>query len=169
MARPAAEDFPAYFAGYIQQVVPDTIQEVANTYAEPLKVFFTGLPESKADYAYAPGKWTLKDLLQHIIDTERVMAYRLLRIARNDKTPLAPFDENSYAANAKAASRSFTSLKDEFVAVRNATDQLLGSLGETEINNEGIASNHRVTANAIGYIIFGHMLHHKKVVTEKYL
>lgn len=169
MPRPQAADFPEYFGRYIAQVQADSLSEAVGIYANTLLDFYTQLPEEKAAYRYAPGKWTLKELLQHVVDTERIMSYRLLRIARGDKSPLASFDEDSYAAASLANERSFQSIKDEFTALRKATDLLIQSLGEAQLSNEGVASNMPVKANAIGFIIFGHMLHHKQVLEERYL
>lgn len=169
MSRPQAGDFPPYFEGYISKVQTESAKKLAAQYGKALEAFYTGLPETKADYAYAPGKWTVKDLLQHIVDTERIMSYRLLRIARKDETPLASFDEKSYAENANAAGRSFTAIKEEFLAVRKSTDLLLQSLQPAQLAYAGIASGNRMTANALAYIIFGHMLHHKSVIEERYL
>jgi uncharacterized damage-inducible protein DinB len=169
MSRPQASDFPAYFSRYISQVDADNIHDGITKYAKSLADFYTGLPEDKADYAYAPGKWTLKELLLHVIDAERIFSYRVLRIARKDKTPLASFDENSYADNSLATERSFASIKEEFLAVRKSTDLLLASLNETQLSEQGVSSNLPVTANALAYIIFGHMLHHKQVLEERYL
>jgi hypothetical protein len=168
MSRPAAGDFPPYFARYIARVEADSIAEAIDQYAAEMEVFYTGLPEDKADYAYAPGKWTLKELLQHVIDAERIFAYRILRISRNDSTPLPSFDEDSYVLYSGAASRSFASIKEEFIAVRKSTDLLLRSLTEEQYKRSGVASNLPVTVNAIGFILFGHLLHHKQVLHEKY-
>jgi uncharacterized damage-inducible protein DinB len=169
MSRPKPTDFPEYFGRYIARVEADNLHHAVTTYAAGLESFYTSLPDHKADYAYAPGKWTLKDLVQHVIDAERIFAYRILRIARKDQTPLASFDENSYAANSLASQRSFADIKQEFAAVRKSTDLLIASLNESQLAEQGISSNNPVTANAIGYIIYGHMLHHKKVLEEKYL
>jgi hypothetical protein len=169
MPRPKPTDFPEYFGRYIARVEADSLHKAVTTYAADLNSFYTGLPNDKADYAYAPGKWTLKDLVQHVIDAERIFAYRVLRIARKDQTPLASFDENSYAATSLASQRNFTDIKAEFAAVRKSTDLLIASLNESQLAEQGISSNNPVTANAIGYIIYGHMLHHKKVLEEKYL
>jgi uncharacterized damage-inducible protein DinB len=169
MPRPQTTDFPAYFEKYISLVDAGDLLTAAKKYAEPLRAFYNNLPDNKADYQYAPGKWTLKELLQHVVDTERIMSYRLLRIARHDKTPLASFDENSFAENSLASERSFASIKEEFAALRKATDLLIQSLNESQLSEQGIAGNNPVTANAVGYIIFGHMLHHRKVVEDKYL
>ncbi len=169
MAKPQSGEYPSYFNGYIQKVEQDNVQDLVNTLSHPLTYFFLNLPDDKADYRYAEDKWTLKDVLQHIIDTERIMQYRLLRISRNDQTPLPGFDENKYAASAEAFSRSLVELKEEFKALRKSTDLLLKSLKESQLQQSGIASNLPVTANAIAFILFGHLLHHKQIIEERYL
>ncbi|MBL7759318.1 MAG: DinB family protein [Sediminibacterium sp.] len=169
MARPLPGDYGNYYENYVKRVDADNLQQAIEKYASPLLNFYNSLPDEKADYRYEPGKWSLKDLLQHVIDTERIMSYRILRIARNDSTPLPGFEENDYAANANAANRSFESLKQEFSALRKSTDLLLQSFTEVQLNHAGTASGQRATANGIGYIIFGHMLHHKEVIETRYL
>ncbi len=169
MPRPQSSEFPSYFARYISQVTTDSVAETIQRYAAELNDFYTSLPEEKADYRYAEGKWTIKELLQHVIDAERIFAYRVLRISRKDNTPLASFDEDSYVQNAQADKRSFASLKEEFLAVRRSSDLLLASLSEEQLAAQGTASNLPVTANAIGFILYGHLLHHRAVLEERYL
>ncbi|TAH08600.1 MAG: DinB family protein [Sphingobacteriia bacterium] len=169
MAKPVQGEYGSFYEGYISKVDTNNLHEAVNTYSHPLSYFYVNLPEEKADYRYAPEKWTLKDLLQHVIDTERIMQYRLLRIGRNDSTPLPGFEENDYAITANASLRSFVSLKEEFIALRKSTDLLIQSLSEEQLNNIGKASGNNITANAVGYIIFGHMMHHKKLIEERYL
>lgn len=169
MSRPQSAEFPSYFARYVSQVATDSVAEAIQRYAAVLNDFYTSLPEDKANYRYAEGKWTIKELLQHVIDAERIFAYRILCISRKDKTPLASFDEDSYAQHAQADKRSFASLKEEFVAVRRSSDLLLTSLSQEQLAEQGTASNLSVTANAIGFILFGHLLHHKAVLEERYL
>ncbi len=169
MAQPTKEDYGAFYEGYVSKVIAKNLYEAVDIYSQTLTSFFVDLPNEKADYSYAPNKWSLKDLLQHIIDTERIMSYRLLRIARNDQTPLPGFEENDYAINANAGIRTFDSLKKELQAIRQSTDLLIASLTEEQLNNAGTASGQRATANAVGFIIFGHLLHHKKIIEERYL
>ena len=169
MPRPSANDYAAYYETYIGKVTGDSIKDIIRTYSEPMLQFYTSLPENKADHAYAEGKWTVKELLLHIIDAERIFSYRALRIARQDQTPLPGFDENAYVPASKASGRSLQSLKDEFAAVRKATDMLLSNFDEDQLSQKGTASNQPVTANAIGFIIYGHMLHHKQILEERYL
>ena len=169
MPIPNKSDYPVYFEKYISLVKADSPATAIANYSTFIVNFFNSLPEEKADYTYAPGKWTLKEVLQHMIDTERIFSYRILRIGRNDTTPLASFDENHYAENAVSSLRSFTNIKEEFTAVRKSTDLLILSLSDEQLSHFGTASNQPVTANAIGFMVFGHLLHHKKIIEEKYL
>lgn len=169
MSRPEETDFPEYFARYIAKVSGSNIMEAMRNHAADLNDFYSGLPEEKAGYRYAPGKWTVKEVLQHVIDTERIFSYRVLRIARKDRTPLPSFDENSYAEYSRANEKSLASIKEEFLAVRKSTDLLLSGLNDEQLAEQGISSNMPVTANAICFIIYGHLIHHKQVLAEKYL
>ncbi len=169
MPRPNPQDAAEFYHNYIKHAKGDSVNQVMNDFAAPLKEFYNSLPEEKAGYAYAPGKWTIKELLQHVIDAERIFAYRALCIARKDITPLPGFDENSYAEKSNANSRSIQSLKEEFNAVRNSTNLMLHSFNEDQLNTTGTASNKSITVNAIAFIIYGHLLHHKKILEERYL
>lgn len=169
MAIPKLGEFPPYFSRYINLVHADSPAAAIQAYAEKLSTFYTTLPEEKADYRYAAGKWSIKEVLQHVIDAERVFSYRIMCIARKDKTPLPSFNEDDYAYHADAANRSLASLKAEFLAVRKASDLLLQSLSEQQLSEVGTASNLPVSANAICFILFGHLLHHQQVMQERYL
>jgi uncharacterized damage-inducible protein DinB len=169
MPRPAAQDAAEFYHGYIGYTKGDSVRELIANHAKELHDFYNGLPEDKADYAYADGKWTIKQVLQHVIDAERIFTYRALRIARKDTTPLPGFDENAYAANDGHETRSQQSLKDEFNAVRTATDILLSSFSDTQLSEKGTASNKSITANALAFIVYGHLLHHKNIIQERYL
>ena len=169
MPVPQEGQYPEYFKGYISKVIASDLAEVVSKYAKEIEQFYLDLPDTKALYSYAPGKWTINELLQHIVDAERVFAYRMLHISRNDQTPLAPFDENSYALNSRANKKSIAAIKEEFISVRNSTDLLIKSLDEEQLAYSTITRNSPITANAIGYIIFGHMLHHKTILEERYL
>jgi uncharacterized damage-inducible protein DinB len=169
MSRPQSNDYAAYYSTYISKVEGDTIKEVIKKYSEPLLQFYTSLPEDKAEYRYADGKWTVKELLLHIIDAERIFSYRALRIARKDKTPLPGFDENAYTPASKASDRTLQSLEDEFAAVRKATDIMISTFDKEQLSERGTASDQPVTVNAIAFIMFGHMIHHKQILQERYL
>src|SRR6478735_2010022 len=168
MARPLPDECAPYYQKYIALAEGDSINEIIHNYAFELQEFYNRLSESKADFAYAENKWTVKQVLQHLTDAERVFAYRALRIGRNDETPLAAFDENAYVENGLATERSLSSLKQEFNSVRAATDIFLLALNEEQVMRMGTASNNPVSVNALAFIIYGHLLHHKKILKERY-
>ncbi|MDQ6813807.1 MAG: DinB family protein, partial [Bacteroidota bacterium] len=119
-----AGSFPAYFQNYINLMEADSVAEAIGKYSGGMVPFFKSIPLQKIDYRYADGKWSIKELLQHVIDAERIFAYRALTIARGDKTPLPGFDEGKYVAASNASGRSWDSLLQEFEAVRKSTDLL---------------------------------------------
>lgn len=131
--------------------------------------FVQDIPMDKFDYRYAEGKWTIKEIIQHVTDTERIFSYRALRISRNDITALPGFDENDYALNTNANDRHLQSLLTELSIVRQSTLALFKSFSEEQIKRIGIASNHEISVRAIGFIIIGHQKHHQKVYKERYL
>ncbi len=121
------------------------------------------------DYRYAPGKWTAKDIVQHLIDTERILAYRALRFARNDKTALPGFEEDDFALNANAERRTITDLYDEYAQQHQLTVSLFKSFDEEMMQRTGICFNQSVSVLALGFILVGHPIHHAKIVKERYL
>lgn len=131
--------------------------------------FIQNIPMDKFDYRYAVGKWTIKDIIQHVIDTERIFSYRALRFSRNDATPLPGFEENDYANNTHANQRSIQDLLTELSAVRHATLLLFKSFSQEQLLKMGISSGSEVSVRAIGFIIIGHQKHHQKVFEERYL
>jgi uncharacterized damage-inducible protein DinB len=153
---------------YISLAEGNSVREIVEKYAFDIQEFYNSLPDEKADYAYAENKWSVKQVVQHVTDAERVFAYRAMRIARNDKTPLTSFDENAYVENGFSEQRALSSLKQEFNAVRAATDIFLLSLNDEQIMRMGTASNNPVSVNALAFIIYGHLLHHKNIFTERY-
>lgn len=169
MARPDAAEHSPFFSKYINLVTGESASEAKQNHAKVLLDFYINLPASKSDYAYAEGKWTIKEVLQHVIDTERIFSYRLLRIARKDTTPLPGFDENTFAENSMADKRTLNELKEEFEAVRKSSDLLVSSLSEQQLQNTGTSSNHITSANSLAFMIYGHLLHHKKIIEEHYL
>ena len=164
-----AGTFPAYFGNYINLVHASSIAEAIDRYSANILNFFKTIPGEKVDYRYAEGKWSIKEMLQHITDAERIFAYRALRIARHDKTPLPGFDEGAYAAASDAAARSWKSLLEEFEAVRKSTDLLLQSFTPDHLQQSGLTNDHPNTTIAISYVVFGHMLHHINILKERYL
>lgn len=169
MSKPLEGEYAPSFKAYVALVKGESLNEIIANHASDIHSFYNNLPEGKADYRYAEDKWTIKELLQHIIDAERIFSYRALRIARKDATPLSSFDENAYTDNSNANSRTLLSLKEEFNAVREATDLLLQSFTPQQLDQTGTASNHPVKVNAIMYIIYGHLLHHINIIQQRYL
>ena len=140
MPRPQKGDYANFYQTYIDKTTSSDIQSLVKENSQAILNFLLDLPENKADFRYAPGKWTLKQVLQHELDTERIMVYRALTFARNDKTALPGFDENEYATNTTLEHRTLHSLIEEFTALRNSTDYFLLSLSEQQINRSGIAN-----------------------------
>ncbi|HUH33596.1 MAG TPA: DinB family protein [Daejeonella sp.] len=168
MNRPQPDEFDSYYATYINTVSENVLGELEHQ-AISFPAFLKQIPDIKAYYAYAEGKWTVKEVVGHMIDTERIMAYRALRIARNDRTPLASFEENEYVANASFNDRSLASLAEEFEAVRSASIYLFKYLSENELNRRGTASNKPVSVRALLYIVVGHVNHHRNIIEQRYL
>ncbi|MGI8949965.1 MAG: DinB family protein [Chitinophagaceae bacterium] len=169
MPRPQNGEFAPYFQRYIDYVKADSLSEAIANYEDDIHSFYNQLPDEKANYFYDEGKWTVKELLQHVIDAERVFSYRVLWIARKDTAPLPSFDEKNFAKNSFANTRTLNSLKEEFNAEHKSTLLLLKSFNEEQLQQKGIAGEKEISVNALGFIIYGHLLHHKKVLLEKYL
>ncbi|MBA4072326.1 MAG: DinB family protein [Gemmatimonas sp.] len=166
--KPGADEFAPYYGPYVG-AVPDG--DITRTLAQQGEAFLARLKhlgEKQAAFAYAPGKWTVKEVVCHITDTERIFAYRALRIARGDATPLASFDENAYAVTSGANDRPLDTLLDEFAAVRAATLALLRWLPEAAWTRRGTASGKEVSVRALAWITAGHAMHHGIVLKDKY-
>ena len=169
MATLPTGTYPAYHSSYIKLVDTDNINDAIAKYSNSIVDFFEGIPEEKVAYRYAEGKWSLKEMLQHIIDAERVFGYRAVCISRGETTALPGFDENSYADNSNAEKRDWNSLIEELKAVRLSTDLLLRSFTEEMLDQQGITNGQPNTPRAIAFVIFGHALHHINIVKERYL
>ena len=164
------EEFQGYFANYVNQVSNEyTLIEELEISVHRLIKFVQNIPMHKFDYRYAEGKWTIKDIIQHLIDSERIFAYRALRFARNDKTELPGFEENDYVDEAKANKRSIQQLLTELALVRQATLSLFQSFSEEELLRIGVASHNPISVRALGFVIIGHQNHHQRVFEERYL
>ncbi|MCW3107929.1 MAG: DinB family protein [Segetibacter sp.] len=169
MPAPVTGTYPAYFSNYINLVHADSVAEAIERYSLNIVNFFKSIPSEKVDHRYAEGKWSIKEMLQHIIDAERIFAYRALRISRHDKTPLPGFDENTYAIASNADARNWQSLLEEFEAVRKSTDLLLQSFTPEHLQQSGITNESPNTTIAISFVVFGHILHHVNILKERYL
>jgi DinB superfamily len=160
---------PGYFQVYIDQVEEKDLAAAFSRQSEIIKSFLPAISEEQSTHAYAPGKWTIKELLQHLIDAERVFTYRAMCFARNEQATLPGFDEDDYAAASNANARSWESLTAEFVAVRRSTLFLYDSFTPEMLANIGKASSNSYSVEALGFILLGHFNHHKKVIEERYL
>ncbi|MBX2925343.1 MAG: DinB family protein [Chitinophagaceae bacterium] len=166
--RPLPTDYSPYSETYVSLVRSNDIRSALPESYTHLKYFLDSIPESKAGYVYAPGKWTVKVVLQHAIDTEKVFAYRAMCFARGEQQPLPGFDQDEYAANADVSARTLEGLKEELLLTRKLSILFFENLRNEDWNKKGIASNHPVTVLACAYIIVGHWLHHEKIFKEKY-
>ena len=169
MAKPNTSDYPEYFGRYINQVPEEDLQEAFKNQFSKIESFLLFVNEEKAAFAYAPGKWTLKELLQHVIDAERIFNYRALCFARKENAPLPSFNENLYAENSNANTRSWKSLVNEFLNVRRSSEDLFSSFSDGILQQKGTAGNNLISVLSLGFIIIGHVYHHIKVAEEKYL
>ncbi len=169
IARPAPDEYAPYYGQYISQVPGDDALPVLTASRATTTALFAGIPAAKGGYRYAPGKWTVCEVVGHLSDAERIFCYRLLRIARGDATPLASFDENVYVPEGRFEERSLADVAAEFATVRDATLSLLRSLDPSRLERRGIASEKPVSARALAWIMAGHELHHLRVLGEKYL
>ena len=168
--KPKDGEFPLYASMYIN-LLPDDgllLKHLKENF-EKMKEFILALPEERLLYRYALDKWTIKEILVHIIDDERIYAYRALCFARNEQTELPGFEQNDYVLFSNANDRSLENIFREYEAVRNATITLYEGLDEIALSRFGIANNNRATVRALGYHIAGHELHHINIIREKYL
>ncbi len=168
MPKPIEGTFPAYFSRYIDLVKEEDVIAALDAQDDMIQHYFETLKD-KADFAYAPGKWTLKEMLQHIIDTERIFSFRALCFARLEPQNIPGFEEDDYAANSHAASRSWESLCEEIKAVRKSTRLLFESFSEEDHGHSGIANGKPTTVVAVGFMTVGHIYHHVNVIKERYL
>jgi hypothetical protein len=167
--RPQPGDYAPYYERYLTQIPGNNILAALDDQRRQMLLLLSGRAESDGDLRYAPGKWTVKEVLGHICDAERVFAYRALRISRNDPTPMEGFDENDYVRNAPFARLSLADLIEDYIGVRRATITLFRNLDEAAWTRRGVANKNEVTVLALTYIIAGHELHHRKIIEEKYL
>jgi uncharacterized damage-inducible protein DinB len=167
--RPKEFEIPAHYQNYVSLVKSnDLIRELKGQVLD-IQAVISQIPEEKEGYAYAEGKWTIKEVLGHIIDTERIFGYRAMRFARKDKTPLPAFDENAFVANANFNDRTLYELGHEFAIVREANLAMFKTFGEEELNQIGVANGTEVSVRAIMFLIAGHATHHVHVLKTKYL
>jgi uncharacterized damage-inducible protein DinB len=166
---PDPATLPAFYQGYVAHVGNQNLMDALRSCIVETTTLIHSIPESKGEYRYAAGKWSIKELLCHMQDAERIFAYRALRFARNDQTELPGFDEQSYAPNANAHSRTLSQLADEFNRLRLTTLDLFESFTPEMLARCGKANNNMVSVVNLGYIIAGHEVHHRNILIERYL
>lgn len=169
MPRPTEVDYPEYFENYIIKVPGENLMDAFAIQFPVISDFFSEISEEESMHSYAPGKWTIKEVIQHIIDAERIFAYRAVSIARKESASLPSFEENDYTANSEANRRTWDSLCNEFLHARRSTQDLFQSFTESMLNQKGIANNKEITVLSIGFITVGHLYHHISVLKERYL
>ena len=166
--KPSAAEYNEYYGRYIAQVTEPDLLGVLAAQPREISSIFNSLEEARGTYAYAEGKWTLKEVLSHLIDGERHFAYRLHRISRGDTTPIEGFEQDGYIENSHANERSFADLIGEFTELRQANLRPLQTLTETEWLHMGMASGFPVSVRALAYIMAGHVRHHLEIVKDRY-
>ena len=163
-------EYAGFYEGYVQQVSEEyTLIEELEISVHRFIKFVQHLPMDKFDYRYAEGKWTIKDIIQHLIDAERIFAYRALRFARRDQTPLPGFEEDDYVVAAQGPKRALQDLLTEFLIVRQSTMALFKTFDQETLQQLGTASGHPMSVRALGFVIIGHQNHHMRVFEERYL
>lgn len=163
------ESIPHFYKNYVKQVETADLSVALRLSGYRMLEVIHGIPEKDADFAYAPGKWTIREMLCHLADAERIFAYRALRFARHDQTPLAPFDENAYAPLANAAHRPIRKIADELQHLRTSTIDLFEGFSSDMMGLKGTVGGNELSVVALGFIIAGHETHHRKVLQERYL
>ncbi|HSQ45622.1 MAG TPA: DinB family protein [Lutibacter sp.] len=162
-------EYNPHYKHYISALGNVDLFEILLASSEELLETIKDLSEEKMVFRYDDGKWTIKELLQHLIDTERIMSYRALRFSRNDATELAGFDENWYVDNSYGNDRNSDDLVDEFTCTRRASISLFKSFNDEMLLLSGTANGSDMTVRALGFIIAGHQMHHLKIIKERYL
>lgn len=166
--RPAAHEFPAYYEQYVDQVEEDDVMSTLEGQREEMAAFAAVLDDDRARYRYEDGKWSIKEVIGHLLDAERIFGTRALCIARGEEQPLPGFDENTYVANALFDERPLKSIMDEWFHLRDANICLFASLSEEDVSRIGIANGKPITPRAIIWTIAGHTVHHLRILRERY-
>jgi len=167
--RPQADEHDAYFSTYIDRVVEGDLIADLKRQAQELSELCGGLSDAEGEYRYGADKWSIKEVLGHLIDTERVFGYRALWFARGGPADLPGFDQDEFVRQADLGRRSVESLVSEFVHLRQSTMDLLASFREAEWGRSGISNEASLSVRAIGYILAGHVVHHLEILQERYL
>jgi hypothetical protein len=168
-SRPQAGEYAPFYEGYISLVQGNDILGALDEQRRQTLLLLSGRTEEDGNFRYAPDKWSLKEVLGHVNDGERIMAYRALRIARSDQTPIEGYEQDDYVRNGPFARRPLEELVEDYIAVRRATLTLFRNLEDEAWIRRGVANKNEVTVRAVAYTIAGHELHHRRILEEKYL
>lgn len=168
MSQLKSDEYPAIFNDYVETVTGDVMEEL-NDQVTTFPEFIASIPEELGTFTYAEGKWTIKEVLCHILDCERIMTYRALRFGRNDMTALSPFEQDEFVANGKHNERKLEDIAQEFYHLRKANLYLFNSFDETELNRKGMASDRLISVKALMYVVAGHLNHHVIILKARYL
>ena len=169
MSRPQPAEYDPYYERYISLVPEDDVVDVLAHQRKELAHLFDGVSDSVGTFAYAEGKWTVKEVLSHLIDGERMFAYRALRIARGDTTPIEGFEQDGYIENSHANKRSISDLLDEFTLLREANVMFFRNLDADDWTRIGTANNVEISVRSLAWIMVGHIRHHAAILQERYL
>ncbi len=169
MRRPETGEYAPYYERYVSLITETDITAVLEAQPTELQDIFTPLSEDDTLFSYDVGKWTMKELVSHIIDGERIFAYRALRIARDDKTPMEGFEQDGYIEHAHANDRSIADLLEEFKLLRRANMLMFNHMNDDAWDRVGTASGSAVSVRGLGYIMAGHVTHHANILRDKYL
>jgi hypothetical protein len=167
--RPQPGEYAPYYDRYVSLVPANGILAALEDQRRQMLLLLCGRTEADGDLRYAPDKWSLKEVLGHVNDTERIMSYRALRISRGDATPIEGYEQDDYVRNGPFARIPLADLIEDYIAVRRATISLFRNLDEGDWSRRGVANKNEVTVRALAYIIAGHELHHRRIIEEKYL
>ena len=160
---------PEVYNGYVEAAKEDDLMDALQRSRKQFRKLFKKIPKKKIDYAYADGKWTIRELLQHLIDAERVFVSRALWFARKDTTPLPGFDENVWAITSHVSGRDWKELINEFISLRFSTELFFESLDDEQLRATGTANNNQMNVAGLGFVCAGHICHHLKIIKERYL
>jgi hypothetical protein len=167
--RPQPGEYAPYCDRYISLVPGNNVLAALDEQRRQMLLLLSGRTEADGEIRYAPDKWSLKEVLGHINDGERILSYRALRISRGDATPIEGYEQDDYVRNSPFARRLLADLIEDYIAVRRATVSLFRNLDEAAWTRRGVANKNEVTVRALAYIIAGHELHHRRIIEEKYL
>ncbi len=168
VARPEPGEYAPYYDRYISLVPGSDILATLDSQRRQTVLLLSGREEEDGDFRYAPDKWNAKEVLGHLCDTERIFAYRALRIARADQTPIEGFEQDDYVRNGPFANRPLAEVIEDYIAVRRATITLFRNLDEAAWSRRGVANKNEMSVRALAYLIAGHELHHRRILEEKY-